>query len=99
MTLMARAGDGTAHGTPLSPGGSPNVLVGGRPAWRAAVDTHTCPLTSGTVPHVGGVVSQGEPTVLINGFPATSVGDTIVENGPPNRITTGCPSVRVGTNG
>lgn len=32
----ARLGDPTAHGTPLSPGpGSPNVLIGFKPAWRA----------------------------------------------------------------
>ncbi len=31
----ARLGDMTAHGSPLSPGtGSPNVLIGKRPAWR-----------------------------------------------------------------
>ena len=31
----ARLGDMTAHGNPLSPGpGSPNVLIGKRPAWR-----------------------------------------------------------------
>ena len=31
----ARLGDMTAHGSPLSPGtGSPNVLIGKKPAWR-----------------------------------------------------------------
>lgn len=31
----ARLGDMTAHGSPLAPGiGSPNVMIGGMPAWR-----------------------------------------------------------------
>lgn len=96
MQPAARLGDGTAHGTPLSGSGSPNVLIGGRPAWRARSDTHTCPLTTGPTPHVGGVVQTGSATVYVNGLPAARVGDTIVENGPPNTITTGCGSVLVG---
>jgi uncharacterized Zn-binding protein involved in type VI secretion len=31
----ARVGDPTGHGIPLTGSGSPTVLVGGRPAWRA----------------------------------------------------------------
>jgi uncharacterized Zn-binding protein involved in type VI secretion len=84
----------TSHGTPLSPGpGSPNVLIGGMPAWRATADMHTCPLSSGPVPHVGGVVVMGSFSVLINGLPAARQGDMIVESGPPNTIAMGCPTV------
>lgn len=96
MPPAARLGDSTAHGTPLLGSGSPNVRIGGRPAWRAGVDTHACPLTTATVPHVGGVVRSGSATVLINGAPAARAGDTIVENGPTNTITAGCPSVQIG---
>ena len=97
MLPAARIGDMTAHGTPLGPGlGSPNVLIGGMPAWRAGVDIHNCPLVSGTVPHVGGVVQMGSTTVFINGFPAARQGDVIVESGPPNTITMGCPTVMIG---
>jgi len=97
MPPAARIGDMTAHGTPLGPGpGSPNVLIGGMPAWRAGVDMHNCPLVSGTVPHVGGVVQMGSTTVFINGFPAARQGDVIVESGPPNTITIGCPTVMIG---
>ena len=97
MPPAARIGDMTAHGTPLGPGpGSPNVLIGGMPAWRAGVDIHNCPLVSGTVPHVGGVVQMGSTTVFINGFPAVRQGDVIVESGPPNTITMGCPTVMIG---
>jgi len=97
MPPAARIGDMTAHGTPLGPGlGSSNVLIGGMPAWRAGVDIHNCPLVSGTVPHVGGVVQMGSTTVFINGFPAARQGDVIVESGPPNTITMGCPTVMIG---
>jgi uncharacterized Zn-binding protein involved in type VI secretion len=98
MPNAARVGDLTAHGTPLGPGpGSVNVLIGGMPAWRATTDMHTCPLVSGTVPHVGGVVAVGSVTVLINGLPAARMGDTIVETGgPPNAIVIGCMNVMIG---
>ena len=94
MPFAARVGDPTAHGTPLSPGpGSLNVLIGGMPAWRATADFHTCPLVTGVVPHVGGVVPMGSLTVLINNLPAARQGDTITESGPPNSIVMGCPTV------
>jgi uncharacterized Zn-binding protein involved in type VI secretion len=97
MPLAARVGDMTSHGTPLSPGpGSPNVLIGGMPAWRATSDFHTCPLVTGTVPHAGGVVAMGSPTVLINNLPAARQGDMITESGPPNSIVVGCPTVVIG---
>ena len=93
----ARMGDTTSHGTPLSPGpGSTNVLIGGKPAWRAATDFHTCPLLTALVPHVGGVVAMGSTTVLINSMPAARVGDQVVEVGPPNSIAVGEFTVLIG---
>jgi uncharacterized Zn-binding protein involved in type VI secretion len=97
MPFAARVGDMTSHGTPLGPGpGSTNVLIGGMPAWRATADMHTCPLVTGVVPHVGGVVAVGSTTVLINSLPAARQGDIIVEGGPPNTIAMGCTTVMVG---
>lgn len=97
MPMSARIGDTTSHGTPLAPGpGSTNVLIGGMSAWRAVADTHTCPLVTVLVPHVGGVVAMGSTTVLINNLPAARQGDTIVEAGPPNAIVMGCPTVIIG---
>ena len=94
MPPAARVGDITSHGTPLGPGpGSPNVLIGGMPAWRANADLHNCPLSSGPVPHVGGVVIVGSVTVLINNLPAARQGDIVTEIGPPNTIVMGCPTV------
>lgn len=89
--------DMTAHGTPLagSPG-STDVLIGGQPAWRAIVDTHTCPLSTGPRPHVGGTVVTGSSAVLINGYPAVRQGDVIVERGPPNTVASGEPTVIIG---
>lgn len=96
MQPAARSSDATSHGTPLSGVGSPNVLIGGKPAWRAVVDFHSCPMVTGTTPHVGGIVSAGSSTVLINNFPATRLGDQITEAGPPNTIVAGCPTVLIG---
>jgi uncharacterized Zn-binding protein involved in type VI secretion len=97
MPPAARVGDQTAHGTPLGPGpGSVTVLIGGMPAWRATSDMHTCPLVTGVVPHVGGVVPVGSVTVLINNLPAARQGDTIAEVGPPNSIVMGCLTVIIG---
>lgn len=97
MPMAARIGDLTSHGTPLAPGpGSFNVFIGGMPAWRVGSDFHTCPLVTGVVPHVGGVVAVGSFSVLINSLPAARQGDIIIEAGPPNTIAMGCPTVILG---
>jgi uncharacterized Zn-binding protein involved in type VI secretion len=93
----ARVGDLTSHGTPLSPGpGCPTVLIGGKPAWRAGADVHTCPLSDGPKPHVGGTVAVGSATVIIGGLPAARQGDQVVEVGPPNAIAVGEFTVVIG---
>ena len=87
----------TTHGTPLAPGpGCATVLIGGLPAWRAAVDTHVCPLVDGMKPHVGGTVAVGSATVLIGGAAAARQGDLVVEAGPPNAVATGAVTVVIG---
>jgi uncharacterized Zn-binding protein involved in type VI secretion len=96
MLPAARIGDQTAHGTPLTGASSPTVLIGGLPAWRALSDFHTCPLSTGPVPHVGGIVQPGSSTVLVESLPLARMGDTITESGPPNTIVGGCPTVLVG---
>jgi uncharacterized Zn-binding protein involved in type VI secretion len=93
----ARVGDSTSHGTPLGPGpGSPTVLIGGQPAWRAGSDIHICPLFDGPKPHVGGVVAIGSFTVMIGGLPAARQGDLVVEASAPNTILTGAFTVMIG---
>jgi uncharacterized Zn-binding protein involved in type VI secretion len=73
-----------------------NVLIGGKPAWRVGSDFHACPLFDGPKPHVGGVVSMGSTTVLINSLPAARMGDIIAEAGPPNTIVMGEVTVNIG---
>jgi uncharacterized Zn-binding protein involved in type VI secretion len=100
MPPAARAGDLTAHGTPLAPAkpppGSLTVIIGKKPAWRAGLDVHVCPLANGPNAHVGGVAGPGSLTVLIEGAPAARMGETVVEAGGPNKITAGCESVLIG---
>lgn len=58
---------------------------------------HTCPLVNpGPVPHVGGPISVGLPTVLIGGSPAARVGDMAICTGPPDSIAMGSPTVLIG---
>ena len=68
----------------------------GKPAARIT-DMHTCPLSDGPKPHVGGpVLPPGEPTVLIEGLPAARVGDMAVCAGPPDTIVLGSTTVFIG---
>lgn len=58
---------------------------------------HTCPMVTGTVPHVGGpVLPPGDPTVLIGGLPAARVGDMAICIGPPDTIAAGSATVLIG---
>jgi len=57
-------------------------------------DMHTCPMTTGTVPHVGGpVIGPGATTVLISNLPAAVVGDSCTCVGPPDTIVKGSATV------
>lgn len=100
MPAAARVGDPTKHATVLTPpnppGGSLNVFIGGRPAWRALADQHVCPLTTGNVPHAAGMVMQGSLTVSINGFPAARADDLILEAGVTTTIASGLLTVQIG---
>ena len=65
------------------------------PAARIA-DNHVCPMqTPGTppIPHVGGPIIKGAPTVMIGFLPAARVGDTAVCVGPPDVIVMGSSTV------
>src|SRR4051812_10289935 len=70
----------------------------GKPAARSG-DMHMCPMaTPGVppIPHVGGPVTVGCPTVLIGGMPAARVGDMLVCVGPPDVIAIGSMTVLIG---
>lgn len=92
---IVRMGDRTAHGGTVT-GGCPTVLVDGKPVARVT-DMHSCPMTTGTTPHVGGpIVGPGKSSVLVEGLPVAVVEDTVTCNGPPDKLILGCPNVVVG---
>ena len=67
-----------------------------QPAARIS-DLHICPMVNpGPVPHVGGPVIKGDPTVLIGMMPAARVGDLCTCVGPPDSIAMGSTSVLIG---
>ncbi len=60
-------------------------------------DMHTCPMSDGPKPHVGGpIVGPGVPTVIIGGLPAAVVGDIATCVGPPDTIAKGSATVMIG---
>ncbi len=65
------------------------------PAARIS-DMHTCPMSTGPVPHVGGPIVVGCPTVMIGFMPAARVGDMCVCVGPPDTIAKGSATVMIG---
>ena len=58
-------------------------------------DLHACPMITGLVPHVGGPVLMGAPTVLIGGMPAARMGDSATCVGPPDTIVKGSATVLI----
>ncbi len=62
-------------------------------------DFHECPMQTPApvpIPHVGGpIVGPGAPTVLIDGFPASVVGDELICVGPPDVIVKGSMTVMI----
>jgi uncharacterized Zn-binding protein involved in type VI secretion len=57
---------------------------------------HVCPMVTGTVPHVGGPIVMGYPTVMIGFMPAARVGDMATCVGPPDAIAMGSFTVFIG---
>jgi uncharacterized Zn-binding protein involved in type VI secretion len=68
----------------------------GQPASRA-LDPHVCPLFTGPVPHVGGIIAMGFPTVVIGNMPAARATDPAICVGPPNMIAKGSATVLIGS--
>lgn len=67
----------------------------GTPAGRIS-DMHTCPMVTGIVPHGGGAITLGYPTVLVSGPPAGRIGDMHACAGPPDTMVLGSFAVLVG---
>ena len=58
-------------------------------------DMHTCPMVTGTVPHVGGPVVLGSPNVITGSLPQARVGDMLTCVGPPDFVAKGSMGVYV----
>ena len=68
----------------------------GQPAARMG-DMHVCPATNpGPVPHVGGPITVGVPTVLIGSIPAATLGSMAVCVGPPDTVASGSGTTLIG---
>ena len=68
----------------------------GQPAARI-LDMHTCPMVNpGPVPHVGGPIVKGQPTVLVCNMPAARASDMCTCVGPPDTIAKGSATVLIG---
>ncbi len=65
-----------------------------RPAARAS-DMHVCPMVTGIIPHVGGPIIMGAPTVLVCNMPQARVGDPVTCVGPPDTVAMGSFTVMV----
>ncbi len=59
-------------------------------------DMHTCPMVTGVVPHVGGPIILGLPTVMIGMMPAARATDLATCVGPPDIIAKGSATVMIG---
>ena len=59
-------------------------------------DMHTCAMTTGTVPHVGGAILSGYTDVLIGGMCAARSGDEALCTGAVDTIAEGCDTVLIG---
>ncbi|WP_062053341.1 PAAR domain-containing protein [Aquimarina longa] len=68
------------------------------PGPAATIDSmHLCPMCSGTVPHVGGIIiGPGVPSVLIGDKSAAVVGDLCICIGAVDTVATGVTSVLIG---
>jgi uncharacterized Zn-binding protein involved in type VI secretion len=60
-------------------------------------DNHVCPkVEPGPVPHVGGPIVEGCPSVIIGFLPAARASDQAVCVGPTDAVATGSPTVIIG---
>jgi uncharacterized Zn-binding protein involved in type VI secretion len=63
------------------------------------LDMHTCPMSDGPKPHVGGpILPPGVPTVLIGYMAAATATGQCTCVGPPDSIAMGSTTVLIGGN-
>jgi uncharacterized Zn-binding protein involved in type VI secretion len=96
MPPAARLGDSTAHGGVIGLPCADTVYIAYLYAARIS-DNHICPMVTGNVPHVGGMIKQGSLSVYIESLPAARKGDPATcKGGPPDTITGGAENVFIG---
>ena len=62
-----------------------------------AGDMHTCPMCSGTTPHIGGPIIASQSGVFLDGKPIAVIGDSCTcAGGPPDTIVQGHPGMTIG---
>lgn len=66
------------------------------PAARVT-DMHTCPMSDGPKPHVGGpILPPGNPLVLVGNMPSAVIGNMCTCVGPPDILAMGATTVLIG---
>jgi len=102
--MQAQAAATAAAGGPAGPAAQANLVktcveqvanVAGQMVGSGA-DNVACPIVKVVIPDGPGVVVTGSQTVIINGFAASRVGDTVQEVTSVNSVAVGCPTVLIG---
>jgi uncharacterized Zn-binding protein involved in type VI secretion len=83
-----------ANQWPEEPAGKQSETAMGLPAARVN-DMVVCPAITVLVPHVGGPIAMGAPTVMIGGMMAARMGDLTTCVGPPGVVAAGSPTVLI----
>jgi hypothetical protein len=102
--MQAQAAATAAAGSPAGPAAQANLVktcaeqvanVANQMLGTGA-DNIACTIVKVVIPDGPGIVITGSQTVLIGGFPACRVGDSIQEVTSVNAIAVGCPTVMIG---
>jgi uncharacterized Zn-binding protein involved in type VI secretion len=102
--MQAQAVATAAQGTPGGPAAQANLVKTcaeqvakvASQMLNTGADNVACPVVKVVIPDGPGVVINGSQTVMIGGFPASRVGDSIQEATSVNAVAMGCPTVIIG---
>ena len=102
--MQAKAAADLAAGTPAGPAAQANfaktcvdqVANVASQMLNTGADNLACTIVKVIIPDGPGLVITGSQTVMIGGFPACRVGDSIQEVTAVNAVAMGCPTVVIG---
>src|SRR5215470_12592291 len=102
--MQAQAVATAAQGTPAGPAAQANLVKTcaeqvanvASQMLNTGADNIACTVVKVVIPDGPGLVTTGSQTVMIGGFPACRVGDSIQEVTSVNSIAMGCPTVIIG---